>query len=305
MTHAAVIPPDSGSKGFAVSCDPMVAVTPGVYGLRTVGLDADGLLSTVPAASPVLTVACRRGQADGWVEQYGADGAEIPLVDGGWVSLSRDGNAQFIVPTAIAPEELLHPWLVPAAATFNGWLGRQVLHGGVIAREGRAIAILGAKESGKSSLFAWLAAREGFEILADDLVIVENGEVFAGPRCIDLREGSIRLVQSDKSRRLVRDASRLRLELPPCSASAHLAGVVVLGWSGDDELRMRSLAPSEAITALLPHALGGGAAGLHGRLLELLDLPCWSLDRPRRWDVMPAVEWELSQLLNEPRLGTP
>ncbi len=134
------------------------AGVPGAYGLRLAGLDVDQLLPRVAADAPRLEVSLSRGCVTHREEEFLTDRAEISLLDGGWISLTRAGRADFTLPYAVSAEELLHPWLVPAAATFNGWFGRQVLHGGVLAREGRALAVLGEKEAGKSSLFAWLPA---------------------------------------------------------------------------------------------------------------------------------------------------
>ncbi len=270
---------------------------PGAYGLRLTGLDAGGLLARVRCDAPELAVRFSRGRVTDRAEQFMPDRAEICLIDDGWISLERSGHAELILPEPIPAEEMLHPWLVPAAATFNGWLGRQVLHGGVYARGGRAIAVLGDKEAGKSSLFAWLAGTDEFEILADDLVVVEAGSVFAGPRCIDLREGSVEALAPTSRRWLVRDASRFRVELPPCSDAAELVGIVILGWSSGVDVALHRLGPTDALTSLLPHALGGGERGLHGRLLDLLHLPTWVLQRQRDWGVMPLVEQQLRRLL--------
>ena len=155
--------------------------TPGVYGLQLRGLDEATLLSRVNLRAPALNVSIELGEIAKRVELFEDDRAEISLIEYGWISLTREGHARFLIPAPVPVDEIVHPWLVPAAATFNGWHGRQVLHGGVFSHDGRAVAVLGEKEDGKSSLLAWLSRDEEIEILADDLVVVENRTVFAGP----------------------------------------------------------------------------------------------------------------------------
>lgn len=270
---------------------------PGAYGLRLSGLTAAERLAHVERDAPQLEVSFSCGRVHDRTERFTADRAEIALIDDGWISLERSGRAELILPQAVPEEEMLHPWLVPAAATFNGWLGRQVLHGGLYARDGRAVAVLGDKQAGKSTLLTWLALTDEFDILADDLVVIEDGLAFAGPRYIDLRTGSLDVLGPSNRHRLVRDGSRLRLELPAAAPAAELVGVVILNWWRSPEVALRSLAPSEGLASLLPHALGGGERGLHGRLLDLLHVPTWMLLRPRDWSIMPAVEEQLRGLL--------
>jgi hypothetical protein len=270
-------------------------MVPGVYGIRIGGLDAFSLLAEVDADAPGLELSFEFGQVGDRTETFTEDRAEISLVEGGWMSLTRSGEAHLVLPRPTAAEEILHPWLVPAAATFNGWQGRQVLHGGAFCRDGRAVAILGAKEDGKSSMLAWLSGMPEVEILADDLVIVDEGTVFAGPRCIDLRPGSLQAVRESCAHRLVRDATRMRLGLGPCSPTAALEGIVILAWNEGPEVTIEALSPSEGVIALFPHALN---AGRRGFLLDLLEMPIWVLRRPKSWSAMPAVADRLLGLLD-------
>jgi hypothetical protein len=226
----------------------------------------------------------------GWEESFSNDIAEIALINDGWVTLEREGRAYFVMPSRPSDEELIHPWLATVASTFNLWHGRHVLHGGVVVSGGRAVAVIGDREYGKSSLLAWMARDPSIEILADDLVIIEEGRVLAGPRCIDLRPGAAEALSRRGDTQVVRDAERLRLRLPQCSADAPLAAIVVLEWSDGPGVSITPLGATEALEILLNHALDGGA---HGRLLELLDVPVWRLCRPRSWDIMSQAAREL------------
>lgn len=272
------------------------STAPGVYGLRLTGLDAGSILAEVDAGSPALEISVERGRASDRTERFGPDSAEISLIEDGWVSLERSGMAHFVLANEVPPEELVHPWLVPAAAVFSRWLGRQVLHGGVIARNGKAVAVLGHKEAGKSSLLARLATAGTVEVMADDLVIAQDGTVFAGPRCIDLRPGSTEAVAGADPERIVRDGSRLRLDLPPCTPSARLAGIVTLGWSDGPDVLLERHSTFEGLTSLIPHTVveADGSVGL----LEFLDLPLWQLTRPKQWAAMPEAIDRLTELLS-------
>jgi hypothetical protein len=270
-----------------------VATVPGVYGLRLGGLNGSTLLAEVNVSAPRLDVSIEIGRVCDRTESFEDQTAEISLIDNGWISLRRSGQAHFVLASETPPDEILHPWLVPAAATFNGWHGRHVLHGGAFAREGAAVALLGEKEDGKSSVLAWLAAAGAADVLTDDLVVVQEQEVFSGPRCIDLRPGSAELLGRAEGR-LVRSASRVRMILPPCPASALLSAIVVLEWGSGPEVKLHPLTAAQGIAALLPHALNAGGGD---RLLELIGVPVWVLERPRNWASMDQVSETLLGLL--------
>lgn len=268
----------------------------GAYGLRLRGLEGAKLLSEVGGDAPCLDVTFDYGVVSATEQRIDRDGAEIALIDRGWVSLKRSGQARFVLPRPIDPDEILHPWLVPAAATFNAWHGREVFHGGVVARRGNAIALLGEKMDGKSSLLAWLSHTPDIDVLADDLVVVDGRTVYAGPRCIDLRKGSAPALIGGMRQRVVRDGERLRLTLPPCPASAALSAMVILCWgSSEGEVSLQRLTAAAGLESLLPHSLSEGPPT---GLLPLLDIPVWLLIRPRTWDSMPAVMQRVCELMD-------
>jgi hypothetical protein len=49
------------------------------------------------------------------------------------------------------------------------------------------VLVFGPKAAGKSTTLAWLAEHLGLTIISDDLAVVVDGAVLAGPRSIDLR----------------------------------------------------------------------------------------------------------------------
>ena len=68
----------------------------------------------------------------------------------------------------------VHPFLSTAATFFAHWDGREPFHGGAYALEFAAIAVLADREAGKSTTLAALA-RAGVPVMADDLVVVDDG----------------------------------------------------------------------------------------------------------------------------------
>jgi hypothetical protein len=213
-----------------------------------------------PAPAPVLT------QTE----------ADLPLVGGGRLRMLKDsGTAHFDLFSQPPDEELLHPYLAPAAALHWQWAGHEALHAGVIGLGDRAILLLGDKESGKSTTLGYLAMLGGTSILADDLAIIDGREVLAGPRSLDLRPGSELPGQHVHSVR----GDRLRMDLGPAPARATVAGVAVLEWGATIDItkigfseRMHMLARQRTFPSLAADPVS---------LLDLASTPVVRATRPR------------------------
>jgi hypothetical protein len=203
--------------------------------------------------------------------------ADLELIGGGRLKMSRgSGEAHYFLGARPSDEDLLHPYLAPAAALFWQWSGREAIHAGAFASDAGAVLILGDKEAGKSTTLGWLAAVGGITVLTDDLSVLDGAMVLAGPRSIDLRvEG----VVPGLSGHLVRSGERHRLRLSPAPSSLPLAGVVVLDWGDTVELtpvpfaeRMAHLARQRTFPTLTANPVG---------LLELASAPMVTARRPR------------------------
>lgn len=258
----------------------------GIYGWRIEGIEpADALLVSLPEGSPRLRV--ERCRADGW-KQYGVPSHVDQLVEGGQAALFADQRlAVFDFIDDVPDDEMLHPWLVPSISQLAIRTGRAVLHGGVLATGGRAVAVLGDREAGKSTLMGWAAtASPDLSVLADDLVVIEGGVVQAGPRCVDLRHSSVDALPSLPTADS-RDGTRRRALLPQCDPAAQLAGFVVLGWGADV-----SVAPVPVplrLPALIPHlSAGHGRQGLD-HALSLAQYPVWQVQRPKDISLLQPV----------------
>lgn len=220
------------------------------------------------------------------------DRARVPMLTGGWVEVDRPaGRATFRRGRRPDAHHLAHPGAAPVGALFARWLGRHAFHGGAVVLGGVAWVLLAAKDGGKSTTLAWLAA-QGHEVVADDIVVVDDdGLAYAGPRCIDLRPAAAQYLSGRFGAALplvlVRDGARHRLVLPPITPTVPLGGWVLLA----DEARVGvtrlppadRIAPVAASQALRTPSLRPAA------LLELVRRPVLELRRPRTWEGLKAA----------------
>lgn len=258
------------------------------YGLRIHGIRDSGLgLAHVPRSWPVVDVLQTREPHR--PVDYEVDGGHVtvPLVTGGRLELERDAmTARFRVPELVPDDDLLHPYFAPAAGWFSHWLGRHCFHAGAVVLGRKAWAILGDKEAGKSSLVAWLAS-SGVSVVADDLVVVDGGNVLTGPRSIDLRAPTVAALPSAKNAAVVRGATRHRLVLPQTAHEWPLGGWIFVDWGED--VGMATIPPRARLARLSDYRVFRLAPADPATLLGLAALPTWELSRPKRWDVMDEV----------------
>lgn len=195
---------------------------------------------------------------------------------GSWrLALDTDGRTATYHGITLGSPELVHPGLAATAAILSRAWGRAAFHAGGFVVDGRAWGVLGAREAGKTTLLAALAAL-GVGVVADDLLIVDGGHVYAGPRCLDLREPPAEDLPTTR----VRDGVRHRLTLAPVPARVPFAGWVTLAW-GDRAADVVAVPPAARVPLLAPAAswlLGEQDAG---QLLDLAALPTWRLTRRR------------------------
>jgi len=270
-------------------------VTPSVpdriaYGLRVGGLPEDAPLLGHPPGPrwPELRLAHEPPSA---ARPAVAAATTVPLRGGGELRLEGCA-ATFVTCDAPTPDALVHPHLAAAAAGRNRLLGRDVLHAGAVVLDGVAWALAGTNQAGKSTLLAALAAL-GRPVLSDDLLVLESGTAFAGPRCADLRDHAP--VVGLPPPRPVRDGERWRVLLPPAPASAPLAGFVFLAW--DDAPRaLRALGASERMRRLAPLRRWPFLPAHPAGLLDLATLPAYELSRPRGIEPAAAARALLQRL---------
>jgi hypothetical protein len=224
--------------------------------------------------APTLRLEVWVGNANDVPSRVDARSADIRLLGGGRLRARRGaGVVHYLLPVRPPDEDLLHPYLAPAAALVWRWAGREAIHGGAFAVRGEAVLIIGGKEAGKSSTLAWLSGL-GVTVMSDDLAVLDDGGVLAGPRSLDLRRGAVAV----PAERTVRGGDRLRVTLPPAHDVLPLAGVAVLEWGPRFDVervpvdrRMGYLAPQRSFPGLDPDPVV---------VLELLSVPMLKFTRP-------------------------
>jgi hypothetical protein len=260
-----------------------------VYGLHLTGVTGAGL---PPATGEARThVDISYAERDPEPARVGIDEAVLDLPESRQLLLHRDrGTATFTGPP-LSQDELVHPYLGAAASVFSRWAGREVYHAGAFVCGGRAWAVVGAREAGKSSLLAALAARR-LPVLSDDLLVTDGDHAFCGPRTIDLRRplpGAVAPLTR------VRGASRWRLSLPPVPGAVPLGGWIYLSWRM--EVAMSAVPASDLLARLAARRSWSGLPSDPQTLLALAGRPGWDLGRPANWARMDqAVDLMLQTL---------
>ncbi len=257
-----------------------------VYGLCVHGLDeVDELPSIVEGATVQPRVLVRQVDAAP-PEPVRTDARRgvRRLADGRTLAVDRQsGTATFFGP-ALPSDVLAHPYLAPVATVFNRWSGRETFHSGAFLHGGRAWAVMGPRTAGKSSLLAVLAAR-GVPVVADDILVVDDTQVYAGPRCVDLRQPVPGAALPGCA---ARGGDRIRVALPPIAPRLPLGGWIFLRW--DTRVAMTPVPGSILLARLARQRSWPRLASDPAALLTIASLPAWELTRPRDWRALAATE---------------
>jgi hypothetical protein len=262
--------------------------TLGAYGIRLSGVDRAGeLLVEVEPEAPAYAIESELGSAPAPDEHVDEERARLRLRSGGEIVVDRRARrATFRVPHPVRPDELVHPYLAPAAAVIARWMGREGMHAGAFAADGRALGVVGARAAGKSSTLAQLA-RIGAGVLCDDLLIVDGRRPLAGPRSIDLRADAAQRLGVGEPIGMTGGRERWRLLVGPAPPAAVLCGWVFLAWG--ERLEARRLHGPERIARLAAQRALRLPPARPDALLELASLPAWELSRPQGWESLPAA----------------
>jgi hypothetical protein len=176
----------------------------------------------------------------------------------------------------LSHEELLHPYLAFPAAVFNHWDGHSTLHAGGIIGERGAVLLLGQKGAGKSSLLG-AAASADHAVLCDDLAVLRDGQVLAGPRCIDLRP-DVAASLGGRPLGVIGARERHRIDLPPVPSATPVVALVRLLVG--PEVRVDATRHRDAAAALFESFALGFGPGRAEHVFDLLEIPMWDLQRP-------------------------
>lgn len=229
---------------------------------------------------------------------------EVRLVwDGVCASTIKGGREIVVNPCGSVEEKLLSLFISgPAFGVLLHQLGRMPLHASVVGMKNRAVAFLGAKGQGKSTMAAALAAR-GHAIVADDtLALSLNGaeQFLALPGLPQLRlwPDVVSSLGEDPSA-LVRIHPGLDKRARPVDTGSltalPLAGIYLLDEA--PTLEIASISPPEAFVELVRHSyalrfLGNaGVTPQHFRQCVRLasSVPAYRLRRPACLHDLPDV----------------
>jgi hypothetical protein len=258
----------------------------------------------VPSHWPAVRVELRDHASSTAPDGGDVDGdrVDLPLAEGGRVVLDRRAATATFTGLGAHPYDLIvHPGLAYIASVFSEWLGRHALHGGAFLAGGGAWAVLGGHEAGKSSTVAWLA-RAGHAVVADDVLVLDGATAFAGPRSIDLRPATARLLALDGAASGVRGGLRQRMRPDATAASYPLRGWFAMTWG--DDVEVRSIPAAERFPTLVEHlhpVSGEARAGL----LDLLSLPGFELSRPKHLSSLPEAAAALLDVAADTRTYAP
>lgn len=223
----------------------------------------------------------QRGAPDATSTEVGNDAAAVDVKGIAAISMTRAPlHCLVAAPQPFDDVALAHPLLAVAGAIAARWTGRSAFHGAAVVVDGHAWILLGESGSGKSTLSAQLHLA-GFEVLADDLSVVAGSDVLAGPRSADLRTDAAQHLEHGDRVLEPLGRPRFRLDLGRAPLEAPLAGFVELQWG--EVVSVNPVPLRGRLEALIKHeALGLDPKG-HRGLLELLELPMWTLVRPPDW----------------------
>ena len=264
----------------------MAAMAPGghgAYGLNLFGpFGAAGLIESSPSWVNWRIVVAAAPPAE-QVPRWDRDAAACAVLPSGWATFDRAGaTTHLFLPAPLTQEWLLHPLLSSTAVMSASWLGRQAFHAGAFVLDGRAWGVLGDRNHGKSTLLASMHQR-GLPILADDVLVLQDGRAMAGPRCLDLREGAAAALGIGVPLGVLGSRERWRVTLGPVPAEVPFAGWVTLEWGPEVAI---SSVPLPSRLAVLAGAQGLKTLAQEGTAawLPLIGAPMLTLTRPRSFE---------------------
>lgn len=175
-------------------------------------------------------------------------------------------------PKPMTNAALIHPYLAPAGAVLAWREDWPSLHSGAFVAGDEAWILAAERDGGKSTTLAALADL-GRPILSDDVVILKDGKVAAGPRAIDLRAPSD--FSDVEHVGVLGEREHWRKRLPPVSPEVPVAGLIQLVWS--DTVSVRPI-PLDERPELVQSRLAYPASGRS--TLSILRLPMIRVSRP-------------------------
>lgn len=234
------------------------------------------------------------------VEEVGENRVEYGVRGATTFRVERDPPAiHFDLASAPVPAALVHPILTPGISVLARWRGDITLHAGAVELPSGAWGLIGMREAGKSAMLASLALR-GYPVVADDLVTIQDGRVWAGPSCVDLRPDTAGRFEGARLLGEIGGRPRYRLSTPPGRVRVPLRGFFLLEWNDRGVVESEPLSAQERIQLLYRQEyirlVGYPDAQ---KLVPILGLPAWRLSRPADWAATDEAADRLVEIANE------
>jgi hypothetical protein len=280
----------------------MVGERAGAYGFRLVTGAWHGpfpaLLPADPAA-PEVALEWRHAAVLVERERIGADRVTLARRRAALLDVSREpARITLEFPEAVSADAIVHPLITAPIAILARWRGSLTLHAGAFFANGLAWGVIGAREAGKSTTLARLAAR-GCPILADDLLVLDGATACAGPACIDLRPDVAERMPETRFLGEIAGRPRHRMAVPEGPAKAPLGGFFLLDW--DERVEVEALDAAAGLKLLYEQEyIGLLGAAEPTKILELLGTPMWRVRRPADWDASEEALDRMLQLTGAP-----
>jgi hypothetical protein len=260
----------------------------GAYGFRIRGVEVPpSHLVKAPAHWPSIELRVRTSVTAAPTAEYlDGDTANLNVRSGGSVFIDRIGQrATFTLSARPPAAALLHPHLAAVAAVNSFWCGRDSFHAGAFVADGGVWGLLGEKGFGKSSTLGALAGL-GVSIVCDDVLVLDAGTAFAGPRSIDLRADAAERLGTGQRLGMIGERERWRMELGMIEPELPFRGWVALRWSG--ELSVRELRGSDRLRQLLRHRALRVPPPDRSALIDYAARPFLEFSRPHGWSSMES-----------------
>jgi hypothetical protein len=132
--------------------------------------------------------------------------------------------------------------------------------------------------------------------VADDIVVLSDGNALAGPRCLDVRDDASAHLDAGTPASMPREGGRNRVVLPPLRSEVPLRGLVYLEWG--DSVGVERVPATERIQRLVVQRQG---VRIHNDPVDVLDLaalPALVLTRPSGLDALDEAGQALLQAVS-------
>jgi hypothetical protein len=224
-------------------------------------------------------------------ESFNGKRAFLRLSGGGWVDIDSDASRSTLrLPEPPDARAMVHPFLSLTAATTARWRGWSAFHAGGVVLGGRVWALLGEKGAGKSSTLAQLFL-DGVVVMADDVLVIRDGNAITGPRCLDLREETAKRLGIGEALGKVGERERWRVPMPTADLELPFGGFVELTWS--DRTSLEPVASAARLSLLVRHFALRLWPPSWTDILAYASLPTYRLSRPRSLRSLPEASERL------------